>query len=62
MMRIILKDRGQLTIPARVRKILRLRSGDVLEVRVRNGDIILKPLDLVERPAEPEGAHEGPAP
>lgn len=62
MIRVILKDRGQVTIPAKVRKSLRLRSGDVLEVRVSNGDIVLKPLDLVARPAEPDDAPEGPAP
>ncbi len=61
-MRLILKDRGQVTIPAKVRKSLKLKSGDVLEVRVSNGDIVLKPLDLIERRAEPDDAPEGPVP
>lgn len=59
MIHLILKDRGQITIPAKVRKSLRLKSGDVLEVRVSNGDIILKPLDVIERRAEPDDAPEG---
>lgn len=61
-MRIILKDRGQVTIPSRVRKELMLESGDILEVQVREGDIILKPLEVVERGGGPEGAPERAAP
>jgi AbrB family looped-hinge helix DNA binding protein len=61
-MRIILKDRGQVTIPARVRKELRLESGDILEVQVRDGDIILKPLEVVERGGGTEEAPERVAP
>jgi len=61
-MRIILKDRGQVTIPARVRKELMLKSGDILEVQVTEGDIILKPLEVVERGGGPEGDPEGAAP
>jgi AbrB family looped-hinge helix DNA binding protein len=58
---VVLKDRGQLTIPAKLRKILTLRSGDILEVEVREGYIILKPLEVVERPAERgEDSREGP--
>lgn len=63
MYRVILKDRGQLTIPAKLRKSLGLTEGDLLEVEVRGGYIILKPLEVLERGPvrveEPPG--EGPA-
>lgn len=62
MFRVILKDRGQITIPAKVRKNLTLVSGDILEVEVKEGYIILKPLQVVERgPERPEDVAEGPA-
>lgn len=62
-MRVILKDRGQVTIPARVRKELMLERGDILEIQVRDGDIVLKPLEVVERGGGPErAAPEGVAP
>jgi len=39
-----------------------LDSGDILEVEVKEGYIILKPLQVVERgPERPEGVAEGPA-
>ena len=61
--RVILKDRGQLTIPAKLRKNLGLRAGDLLEVEVRGGYIVLKPLEVQERGAGrvEESAEEGPA-
>jgi AbrB family looped-hinge helix DNA binding protein len=59
--RVTVKDRGQVTIPAKIRKNLMLRSGDLLEIEIRGGCIILKPLQVVEREAErPEGSPEGP--
>ncbi|MGH7381201.1 MAG: AbrB/MazE/SpoVT family DNA-binding domain-containing protein [Candidatus Methylomirabilales bacterium] len=63
MFRVVLKDRGQLTIPAKLRKSLGLRAGDLLEVEVRGGYIILKPLEVLERGAETmeESPEEGPA-
>jgi AbrB family looped-hinge helix DNA binding protein len=62
MIRVVLKDRGQLTIPAKLRKILGLRVGDLLEIEVRGGYIVLKPLDVLERgPGSVEGSPvEGP--
>jgi AbrB family looped-hinge helix DNA binding protein len=61
--RVILKDRGQLTIPAKLRKSLGLRAGDLLEVEVRGGYMILKPLEVLEREAGKveESPEEGPA-
>lgn len=62
MFRAILKERGQITIPAKLRKILTLKSGDILEVEVRGGCLVLKPLQLVERQVETEeDAPGGPA-
>lgn len=52
MIRLILKDRGQITIPARIRKQLTLNSGDILKLEVKEGYIVLKLLDVVERQAE----------
>ncbi len=62
LLRVVLKDRGQVTIPAKLRKTLMLRSGDLLEIEVRGGYIILKPLQVVEREGDrPENSVEGPA-
>ncbi|MEE9181238.1 MAG: AbrB/MazE/SpoVT family DNA-binding domain-containing protein [candidate division NC10 bacterium] len=58
----ILKDRGQVTIPAKLRKQLMLRPGDLLEIGVEGGYIILKPLDVVEREVDrAESSPEEPA-
>ncbi len=62
MKRVILKDRGQVTIPAKLRKQLMLRPGDLLEIGVEGGYIILKPLDVVEREVDrAESSPEEPA-
>ncbi|MFQ5881031.1 MAG: AbrB/MazE/SpoVT family DNA-binding domain-containing protein [Candidatus Methylomirabilales bacterium] len=58
-----LKERGQVTIPAKLRKSLTLRPGDLLEIEVKEGYIILKPLLVMERETDrPESPHEEPAP
>lgn len=54
MFRISLKGRGQLTIPAKLRKELMLRTGDLLEIEVKGGHIILKPLAVMEREPDRE--------
>lgn len=61
--RVVIKDRGQLTIPAKLRKSLGLRVGDLLEVEVRGGYIVLKPLEVLERAADKaeQLSVEGPA-
>jgi AbrB family looped-hinge helix DNA binding protein len=60
--RVVLKDRGQLTIPAKLRKSMGLRTGDLLEVELRGGYIVLKPLEILERGQDRvESPHEGPA-
>jgi len=60
---VVLKDRGQLTIPAKLRKNLGLRTGDLLEVEVRGAYIVLKPLEVLERGQDrvEEPSQEGPA-
>ncbi|MFQ5988661.1 MAG: AbrB/MazE/SpoVT family DNA-binding domain-containing protein [Candidatus Methylomirabilales bacterium] len=59
--RVILKERGQVTIPAKLRKSLMLETGDLLEIEVRGTYIVLKPLQVMERgpessPGSPEEA------
>ncbi len=44
-----LKTKGQLTIPAAVREQIAAHVGDMFEVVVANGSIILKPQDVVTR-------------
>lgn len=60
MERIVLKSRGQVTLPAKVRKLLRLEEGDILELTVEAGRIVLTPLEFRPRvslhPSEPGGA------
>jgi len=51
-----LKDKGQVTIPASVRAQISAHVGDVFEVGVANGNIVLKPRDVVSRNRE-IGAH-----
>lgn len=61
MVRVILKERGQITIPSKLRKNLMLEVGDLLEIEVRGGHIVLKPLHVVERGGDrSEGSPEGP--
>ncbi len=56
MSRVILKGRGQITIPIKIRKTLGLDTGDLLEVEVSRGRIVLIPLHVVQRPREAEEA------
>ena len=44
-----LKEKGQVTIPAVVRKQISAHTGDVFEIGVSNGNIVLKPRDVVSR-------------
>ncbi len=59
MFRVILKERGQLTIPSKLRKKLMLKPGDLLEMEVKEGHIILKPLQVVERGTSGAGDPQG---
>ena len=46
-----LKDKGQLTIPADIRLAVAAQVGDLFEVEVANGNIILRPQEIVARNA-----------
>lgn len=41
-------DRGQITLPSRLRKALGIRGGDVLTLAEEDGKLILKPRLLVD--------------
>jgi len=43
-LKVILDDRGRITIPSEIRKKLRLKKGTILLIEVREKMIILKPL------------------
>ncbi len=49
MSRVKLKEKGQVTIPASVREQIAAHTGDMFDVVVANGSIVLKPLDVVTR-------------
>jgi AbrB family looped-hinge helix DNA binding protein len=42
---------GQVTLPANVRKALRVKEGDYLEVAVVEGEVRLRPISVVDRQA-----------
>jgi AbrB family looped-hinge helix DNA binding protein len=44
-----LKEKGQVTIPAAVRAKMNAKLGDVFEVEVAGGNIVLKPREVVAR-------------
>jgi AbrB family looped-hinge helix DNA binding protein len=44
-----LKEKGQVTIPAAVRAQVGAHKGDVFEVVVSNGNIVLKPQEVISR-------------
>ena len=54
------KDKYQVTIPTDIRKQARLGVGDILEIVMRNSEIILRPKSIVDRvdAAVSEGLHD----
>ena len=44
-----IKTKGQVTLPAKLRRDLNLKEGDLLEAVVEGGGIILKPKAVVDR-------------
>ncbi len=48
-----LKEKGQVTIPAAIRAQIDAHLGDLFEVAVVDGQIVLKPQELVSRAAPP---------
>jgi AbrB family looped-hinge helix DNA binding protein len=47
-----MKEKGQITIPAAVREKIAAHKGDVFEVVVSDGNIVLKPQDAAARPQD----------
>jgi len=45
---VIVSDRGQITLPAKLRKRFGLKPGTVIIVEDRQGEIILKPAAVLE--------------
>jgi AbrB family looped-hinge helix DNA binding protein len=44
-----IKTKGQVTLPAQLRRDLNLKEGDLLEALVERGGIVLKPKTVVDR-------------
>jgi len=59
MFRVTLKERGQITIPSKLRKKLMLKPGDLLEIEIKEGHIILKPLQVIEKGKNSKGDPHG---
>ena len=45
---IVVSGRGQITLPAAMRKRLGIKAGGVLVVEDRNGELVLRPAAIVE--------------
>ncbi len=48
-----IKDKFQVTLPASVRRTIALHTGDYLEVRAVNGEIVLRPAKMAQRQTQP---------
>ena len=46
-MRVVLREKGRITIPATIRNALGVRSGDQLEVSTKDAAIVLKPVRTI---------------
>ncbi|MBU1626099.1 AbrB/MazE/SpoVT family DNA-binding domain-containing protein [bacterium] len=44
-----LRKHHQITLPAKIRKALRLKEGDYLEAEVVDGEILLRPKELIDK-------------
>jgi AbrB family looped-hinge helix DNA binding protein len=49
-MQTTLSSKGQVVLPGQIRRKLGLRSGDNLEIRIKNGEIILTPSTPTHKP------------
>jgi len=47
-MEVVVRERGRITLPAKVREALALREGSRLELLVRDGVIVLRPKRVVK--------------
>jgi AbrB family looped-hinge helix DNA binding protein len=45
---VIVSSRGQITLPAEIRKKYKMEEGEVLVIEERNGELILKPAKVFE--------------
>ena len=45
---LVVSSRGQITLPARLRKRLGIRSGDVVILEERGNEVVLKPAIVLE--------------
>ena len=57
MSRVRVKRKGQVTIPLELRSKLGIEEGAILEVKAKDGGILLTPLPPIE-PGEPVGEEE----
>ena len=48
---VTVKPKFQVTIPARMRKVIDLHEGDVMEATIVGDGILLRPMDVVDRNA-----------
>ncbi len=48
---VTVKDKFQVTIPARLRDEVTLHVGDILEASIEGGAIVLRPKAVIDRPA-----------
>jgi AbrB family looped-hinge helix DNA binding protein len=55
--KIRVKRKGQVTIPLELRSKLGIEEGAILEIRDKDGEIVLKPLPKLE-PGKPVGEEE----
>ena len=53
-----LKEKGQVTIPVQLRQQLSARPGDLFEVTIADGNIVLKPQDVTLRPNVAENSEK----
>ena len=48
---ITVKSKFQVTIPAKLRRDIDLREGDLMEASILDGGILLRPMEIVDRDA-----------
>ncbi len=51
---LVVSPRGQITLPAELRKLLGLKEGGVVTVEERRGEIVLRPATVLEIDVYPE--------
>jgi len=46
-MEIRIRDKGRITLPLKIRRILGVTEGDPLNIEIKNGNVVLKPKNFV---------------